>query len=203
MGKGGIAKSRDRLVPSGRLREISIIVCGNDRENMILLGLGSNLTTARLTSSQEVLEESLKALEKHNIRVVRKSSWYRSAPVPPSAQPWFVNGVAEVETDLPPRALLEALHAVEAEYGRVRGARNASRTLDLDLLAYGDCVLHDPDGLQLPHPRLAERAFVLQPLAELAPLWRHPVSGLTAVEMAALLPPGQAVEPMESPPPAS
>ena len=78
-------------------------MCGNDRENMILLGLGSNLTTARLTSSQEVLEESLKALEKHNIRVVRRSSWYRSAPVPPSAQPWFVNGVAEVETGLPPR----------------------------------------------------------------------------------------------------
>lgn len=194
MGKGGVAKSRDRLVPSGRLREISIIVCGNDRENMILLGLGSNLTTARLTSSQEVLEESLKALEKRNIRVVRKSSWYRSAPVPPSDQPWFVNGVAEVETDLPPRALLETLHAVEAEYGRVRGARNASRTLDLDLLAYSDCVLHDPGGLQLPHPRLAERAFVLQPLAQLAPEWRHPVSGLTAGEMLAGLPPGQLVE---------
>jgi 2-amino-4-hydroxy-6-hydroxymethyldihydropteridine diphosphokinase len=170
---------------------------------MILLGLGSNLTTARLTSSQEVLEESLKALENHNVRAARRSSWYRSAPVPPSDQPWFVNGVAEVETNLPPRALLEALHAVEAEYGRVRGARNASRTLDLDLLAYGDCVIHDPGGLQLPHPRLAERAFVLQPLAELAPLWRHPVSGLTAMEMAARLPPGQAVAPLETLPPTS
>lgn len=123
-----------------------------------------------------------------------RSSWYRSAPVPPSDQPWFVNAVAGVRTALSPRDLLVALHDVEAEFGRVRSVRNASRTLDLDLLAYGDAVIEDPGGLVLPHPRLAERAFVLLPLAEVAPAWRHPVSGLTAGEMLALLPAGQTVE---------
>lgn len=93
-----------------------------------------------------------------------------------------------------PQDLLQALHDVEAEYGRIRGARNASRTLDLDLLAYRDLVIDEPGGVNLPHPRLAERAFVLQPLAELAPCWRHPVTGLTPAEMLAGLPPGQLVE---------
>ncbi|MGE5767893.1 MAG: 2-amino-4-hydroxy-6-hydroxymethyldihydropteridine diphosphokinase [Bacteroidota bacterium] len=179
---------------------MTIIVCENVRENMILVGLGSNLTTARLKSSQAVLEAALNALEKKNITVVRRSLWYRSAPVPPSDQPWFVNGVAQVETSLPPHALLEALHSVEAEYGRVRGAPNASRTLDLDLLAYGDLVMDEPGGLRVPHPRLAERAFVLQPLAELVPQWRHPVSGLTAEALLARLPGGQAVEQLEEGP---
>lgn len=167
---------------------------------MILLGLGSNLTTGRFKSSQDVLESALNALEKRNIRIVRRSSWYRSAPLPPSDQPWFVNGVAWAETSLSPQALLEALHAVEAEYGRVRGAPNASRTLDLDLLAYGDRVIDEPGGLKLPHPRLAERAFVLQPLAELAPRWRHPVSGLTPDALLARLPAGQTVERVEEGP---
>lgn len=164
---------------------------------MILIGLGSNLTTPRLKSSQAVLEEALNTLEKRNITIVRRSSWYRTAPVPPSDQPWFVNGVAQIATTLPPRALLEALHAVEAEYGRVRSVRNASRTLDLDLLAYGERVIDEPGGLRVPHPRLAERAFVLQPLAELAPRWRHPESGLTAEALLARLPAGQAVERLE------
>lgn len=164
---------------------------------MILIGLGSNLTTAWLKSSQEVLEEAIKTIEKNNIKVVGRSSWYRSAPVPPSEQPWFVNGVAQVETSLLPQELLAALHAVEAEFGRVRTLRNASRTLDLDLLAYGDQVVDDPGGLQLPHPRLAERAFVLRPLAELVPGWRHPVSGLTAQALLARLPAEQAVEPLK------
>ena len=98
-------------MPSVQFGKMTIIVCENVRENMILVGLGSNLTTARLKSSQAVLEAALNALEKKNITVVRRSLWYRSAPVPPSDQPWFVNGVAQVETSLPPHALLEALHA--------------------------------------------------------------------------------------------
>ena len=185
---------------------MTIIVCENVMENMILVGFGSNLTTARLKSSQAVLEAAVNALESKNIIVIGRSSWYRSAPLPASDQPWFVNGVAQVATSLPPQALLEALHAVEAEFGRVRGAPNASRTLDLDLLAYGDQVIDVPGGLRVPHPRLAERAFVLQPLAELAPQWRHPVSGLTAAALLARLPSGQAVERLdggaaEGPPP--
>jgi len=161
---------------------------------MILLGLGSNLPTESHKTSIEVLTESLKALSTRRIEVERLSSWYRSAPVPISDQPWFVNAVASLSTALPPRALLAALHDVEAQFGRVRSVRNANRTLDLDLLAYEDAVIDDPGGLVLPHPRLAERAFVLLPLAEIAPDWRHPVSGRTAAEMLADLPAGQAVE---------
>jgi 2-amino-4-hydroxy-6-hydroxymethyldihydropteridine diphosphokinase len=161
---------------------------------MILLGLGSNLPTKSHRSSVEVLTESLKSLSKRKIKVEHLSSWYRSAPVPISDQPWFVNAVASLRSALPPRELLAALHDVEAEFGRERSLRNASRTLDLDLLAYEDAVIGEPGGLVLPHPRLGERAFVLLPLAEIAPGWRHPVSGRTAGEMLADLPAGQAVE---------
>ncbi len=161
---------------------------------MILVALGSNLVSAEFGTSQQLLEAALNSMKKHGITVERRSSWYRSAPVPASDQPWFVNGVAEVSTDLGPADLLQVLHRIEAEYGRIRRRRNESRTLDLDLLAYGDRVVAQPEGLVLPHPRLPERAFVLLPLAELAPGWRHPVSGLTAAEMLAALPPGQEVE---------
>ncbi len=161
---------------------------------MILIALGSNLVTPEFDTSQKLLEASLKSLGKKGIQVVRQSSWYRSAPVPVSDQPWFVNGVAQVASTLGPKALLEALHAVESEYGRMRSRRNESRTLDLDLLAYDAQVITEANGLVLPHPRLQERAFVLLPLAEVAPQWRHPVNGLTAAEMLACLTPGQQVE---------
>jgi 2-amino-4-hydroxy-6-hydroxymethyldihydropteridine diphosphokinase len=161
---------------------------------MILVGLGSNLVTERYTSSVQVLESAIKSLEHKGIAVEAISSWYRSAPVPASDQPWFVNAVARIATALPPANLLQVLHQIEAEYGRVRNLPNDSRTLDLDLLAYGDAVVDEAQGLVLPHPRLAERAFVLLPLAEVAPGWRHPVTGRTAAEMLAALPAGQQVE---------
>lgn len=104
------------------------------------------------------------------------SPWYRTAPVPASDQPWFVNGVAAVRTGLDPEALLAALLAAEAEIGRVRQARNAPRGIDLDLLD-NDGLVREAPGLILPHPRMAVRAFVLAPLADIAPDWRHPVSG--------------------------
>lgn len=161
---------------------------------MILIALGSNLVSPAFGTSEKLLEASLRTMEKHGISVLRCSSWFRSAPVPASDQPWFVNGVVEVSTNLGPEGLLQALHAIEAEYGRIRRVRNESRTLDLDLLAYDDRVIDRPGSVTLPHPRLQERAFVLLPLAELAPAWRHPVSGLKAAEMLTSLPPGQTVE---------
>lgn len=161
---------------------------------MILVGLGSNLTTTRFKTSEEILEESLKSMKDKGITVGNRSAWFRSAPIPASDQPWFVNGVATLRTDLPPQALLQALHDIEADYGRLRSTRNASRTLDLDLLAYDDFIVDEPDGLRLPHPRLAERAFVLLPMMEVAPGWRHPLTGLTAAEMLARLPAPQPVE---------
>ena len=96
-----------------------------------------------------------------------------------------------------PADLLVCLHAVEVRFGRVRRAVNAARVLDLDLLAYGSQVSAPGESPILPHPRLAERAFVLLPLAELAPDWRHPVSGLSVAELAARLPPGQTARPLD------
>jgi 2-amino-4-hydroxy-6-hydroxymethyldihydropteridine diphosphokinase len=160
---------------------------------MIFVGLGSNLVTVEFDSSRKLLESSINSMKSHGISIVGRSSWYSSAPIPASDQPWFTNGVVQVESRLDPAALLQALHAVEGEYERMRGQPNDSRTLDLDLLAYDDRLFDDPEGLKLPHPRLSERAFVLIPLAEMAPEWRHPESGLTAAEMLELLPPGQRV----------
>jgi 2-amino-4-hydroxy-6-hydroxymethyldihydropteridine diphosphokinase len=109
-------------------------------------------------------------------RLMARSSLYRTAPVGKLDQPDFVNAVARLETALAPEALLQALLAIEGSQGRVRGERNAPRTLDLDLLLYDDLVLDRP-GLTLPHPRLHERAFVLVPLAELDPALRVPGRG--------------------------
>jgi len=99
---------------------------------------------------------------------VRASSLYRSAPVGYADQPDFINAVAEVRTALAPRALLDALLALERQHGRVRDFPNAPRTLDLDIVAFGDCEVHEA-GLTIPHPRMHERAFVVVPLAEIAP----------------------------------
>jgi len=109
-----------------------------------------------------------------------------------------VNGVASVATALEPVALLALLHGVEAEFGRVRGARNEARLLDLDLLAYGDRRREGPEPPLLPHPRLADRAFVLLPLAEVAPDWRHPVSRDSVRQLIARLPAGQKIRRIEA-----
>lgn len=103
-----------------------------------------------------------------NTRLAGVSSLYRSAPVGYLDQPEFVNAVACIETALPPRALLDALLEIERRFGRVREFPNAPRTLDLDIALYGDAEVQEP-GLTIPHPRLSERAFVLVPLAEIAP----------------------------------
>ncbi len=147
-------------------------------------------------SPAATLQAALDSLNGEEVRVLRRSRWYRSAPVPISDQPWYVNGVAEVATGLAPAALLARLADLEQAFGRVRGVRNAPRIIDLDLLAYDDFVSAPEDSLQVPHPRLSARAFVVLPLAELAPRWRHPVSGQTIQELCDRLPSDQIAEAM-------
>jgi 2-amino-4-hydroxy-6-hydroxymethyldihydropteridine diphosphokinase len=125
-------------------------------------------------------------LKEKRIRILARSGWYRTEPVPRSDQPWFVNAVVSLATELGAKDLLNALQATERQFGRVRGELNAPRILDLDILDYQGEVM-DTTSLVLPHPRLDERRFVLIPIAEIAPDWRHPILELTAVQLLAQL----------------
>jgi len=137
----------------------------------VFVGLGGNLGDAKRT-----VLEALDALPRlTRTRLVARSSLYRSAPVD-AGGPDFINAVAELQTELSPLQLLRELQALEQAAGRERPYRNAPRTLDLDLLLYGQRVLYTA-VLTVPHPRLQLRAFVLQPLLELAPGLEHPVLG--------------------------
>ena len=165
-------------------------------DRLVLVGLGANLPSA-FGDPPATLLAALGRLQEAGVKIVRRSRFWRSEPVPVSDQPWFVNAVAVVETDLPPNRLLALLHEVEAAFGRVRSVVNAPRLLDLDLLAYGR-EISETDSPILPHPRLHQRAFVLMPLADIAPDWRHPASGQGVSAMIARLPPGQRIEPFPS-----
>jgi 2-amino-4-hydroxy-6-hydroxymethyldihydropteridine diphosphokinase len=161
---------------------------------MILLGLGANLPSSA-GPPVATLEAALAELEASGARVVARSRWFRTAPVPPSDQAWFVNAVARLETTLEPMELLTLLQKVERAFGRRRAVRNEARPLDLDLLDYDGRILDIP-GLVLPHPRLHLRAFVLLPLQDVAPGWRHPVLGETVSELIAKLPADQVAAPL-------
>ena len=163
---------------------------------MILIALGSNLVSEAYGSPQNICEAALDALRTRGISVVARSRWFRTAPVPVSDQPWFVNGVVSVATTLDPAELLARLHEVEDEFGRTRRVRNEARVLDLDLIAFDGLVLDGPEPPLLPHPRMHERAFVLLPLADVAPAWHHPRSGAALADLIAALPADQRAEPM-------
>lgn len=152
---------------------------------MILVALGSNSPFGRLDPA-EIILSALRALGRV-ANVQAASRLYASPAWPDPTEPAYVNAVARLDTALSAPALLAALHAIEAAFGRRRGRPNAPRTLDLDLLDYRGMkrVADAASPLVLPHPRLAQRAFVLAPLAEVAPAWRHPATGETAVALAA------------------
>lgn len=159
---------------------------------MILVGIGSNLAAPGYSSPLETAGAALAELPAIGLPVLVSSPWYLSEPVPASDQPWFVNAVARLATDLPSAELLARLLMLEGRFGRERGQRDAARTLDLDLLDYDGQQRSTPD-LVLPHPRLHQRRFVLAPLCDIAPQWRHSRLGSTAAELLACLPPGQPI----------
>lgn len=178
----------------------------SEAKNAYLIALGSNIGLAQ-GGPQSVVEGGVSALEGRGFVIRKVSRFFRSAAFPAGSGPDFVNAAALIETSLGAADTLAELHAVEAQMGRTRERRWGARTLDLDLIAAGDLVLPDaqthlywremplelqktatPQELILPHPRLAERAFVLVPLMDVAPEWRHPLTGKSIREMHDALP---------------
>ena len=159
----------------------------------VYIGLGANLPSPEHGTPRATLEAAMRALEAQGLMIVARSPLYESEPVPVSDQPWYLNAVVEVATDLSPAEVLALLHSVENAFGRVRAVRNEARVLDLDLLDHRGPVRDGPDSPLLPHPRLSDRAFVLLPLRDIAPGWRHPVSRRTIAELLESLPEGQRI----------
>jgi len=153
----------------------------------VFLGLGSNVG-----DRDEALEAARRGLGERGCVTIRQSSVWHTEPVGGPPQEWFLNQALEARTDLGPRALLEACLDTERAMGRVRAERYGPRRIDVDILFFGDERVCEP-GLEIPHPRLAERRFVLEPMAEIAPGFVHPVLGLTVEALLARCPDGSEV----------
>ncbi|HEY1630854.1 MAG TPA: 2-amino-4-hydroxy-6-hydroxymethyldihydropteridine diphosphokinase [Rhizomicrobium sp.] len=155
---------------------------------MILVALGSNLNS-QFGPPGPTLHAALAALADSQIRIDSVSRFYETAAWPDPSEPIYTNAIAKLSTKLTPEALLSHLHSVERSFGRVRDTTYSSRTLDLDILDYDGRVQDGPPIL--PHPRMANRGFVLIPLRDVAPDWRHPVSGTSLDDLIAALPPDE------------
>jgi 2-amino-4-hydroxy-6-hydroxymethyldihydropteridine diphosphokinase len=149
----------------------------------VYLGLGSNIGDRKRN-----LQRALEQIEAPDLHIVRVSPVYETEPVDYTQQPWFLNQVAEAETELFPMQLLARIGRVERALGRVRGVPKGPRTIDVDILFFGRSVVRTAI-LEIPHPRIAERRFVLMPLADLSPDLRHPVARKTVAEMLDAAPP--------------
>ncbi len=156
---------------------------------MIIIAFGANLPGPDGSPPQESCARAIAVIAAiPGLTVAAVSPFYLSAPVPVSDQPPYVNGVLRGAGEIDPAELLARLLDIESRFGRRRMTPNAARSLDLDIIAMGGLIRPAPDPV-LPHPRAHERAFVLRPLADVAPDWRHPRLGLTAAELLARLPP--------------
>lgn len=151
---------------------------------MILIALGANIVS-RAGPPAATLTAALARLETLGVQILSVSPFYETPAWPNPADPAFVNAVAAVKTGLQPVELLDLLHGVETEFGRMRSVPNAPRTLDIDLLDHHGAMLSG--AVTLPHPRMTQRAFVMVPLADIAPGWRHPVTGAGAADILAAL----------------
>jgi 2-amino-4-hydroxy-6-hydroxymethyldihydropteridine diphosphokinase len=145
----------------------------------VYLSLGSNLGDRAAH-----IEQALTLLGEEGVRIVRRSSFYQTEPVEFQQQGWFLNIAVEAETELMPRQLLRTIGFIERELGRKRIVRAGPRTVDIDILLYGANIVSAAE-LEIPHPRMTERRFVLVPMAEIAPALRHPVLRLTMTELLA------------------
>jgi 2-amino-4-hydroxy-6-hydroxymethyldihydropteridine diphosphokinase len=187
----------------GRRREEELIAAQSsssgelDLDAAVVVALGSNLPGG-YASSEALLEAALAELPAAGLDLLARSGWWRSAAWPDPAGPEYCNGVAIVAASAGPEATLAALLRVESAFNRRRDQRNAPRTLDLDLIAFGRRALETP-ALTLPHPRAHERLFVMGPLAEIAPGWRHPALGRTAVDLARAASVGRDARPVSPP----
>ena len=159
---------------------------------MILIGIGANLPNPDFGPPRATCGAALESLEKIGISIDKRSQWYESEPVPVSQDPWYINGVVAVTTGLAPDDLMKHLLRIEKRFGRKRDEFSQSRTIDLDILTYHDKVLKKSvkNGLQLqiPHPRMHIRGFVLRPLADISPNWVHPSLRQTAITLMDKLP---------------
>ncbi|NNJ75087.1 MAG: 2-amino-4-hydroxy-6-hydroxymethyldihydropteridine diphosphokinase [Anderseniella sp.] len=159
---------------------------------MILIGLGSNMT-GPWGSPRDCVGRALAALDEHPLKLCKASTLIETTPFGRKDQPSYINAVARIETSLRALHLLQVLRDIERSAGRERRERWGERTLDLDILDYNGVIVEDgveqstDAELVLPHPAIAEREFVLAPIAEIAPRWKHPITGLTAKAMLAVL----------------
>ncbi len=163
---------------------------------MVFVGIGANLSSPTYGAPLEACQAAVEALRGiEGIEVAQISRWYRSEPVPVSDQPWYINGVVEIETELSADNLLQKFHDIEEAFGRVRTVVNAPRIIDIDLLDYKGEIKEQGLAI-LPHPRLQGRAFVLKPLWDIAADWIHPSSGKNIRDLIKKIPKDQLCEPI-------
>ncbi len=168
----------------------------SEHSPLVIIGIGANLPTPGYVGPRATCGAALHALaQSPGLRILRCSDWYESAPVPfAEDQPWFVNAAVAIDCTYTPRELMARLLQIEADFGRRRGEKNAPRTLDLDILAFGNRI-EDGDPV-VPHPRLSDRAFALLPIRDLASDWLDPRSGRSIERLIAALPAGQDIRVM-------